>query len=131
MNVVLDTHALVWWVDGGKRLAREQHRAIERAANAGGLWVSEITLWEVAMLMEVGRLKLREPLDTWLERATAGPAVQRIGLTPPMLRELTSLGTTRGWDPADRIIVATARLLGAALVTSDTRIVGSALVRTI
>lgn len=131
MKVVLDTHALIWWVDGSKRLAREQHRAVERAANAGMMFVSEISLWEIAMLTEAGRLTLREPLDTWLERATAGPAVQRMGLTPQVMRELASLATTRDWDPADRIIVATARLLGAALVTSDTRIVESALVQTI
>ena len=131
MNALLDTHALVWWVDGSKKLAREQHRATERAASAGALFLSEISFWEIAMLVEAGKLTFREPLDEWLERAAAAPTVQRIGITPAIAREVASLSTTRNWDPADRILVATARVLGARLVTSDTRIIDSKLVPTI
>jgi PIN domain nuclease of toxin-antitoxin system len=130
-TALLDTHALVWWVDGSKKLARAQSRAIERAASAGTLFLSEISFWEIAMLVEAGKLRLREPLDEWLERAAAAPAVQRIGITPVLAREVVSLSTTRGWDPADRIIVATARVLGASLVTNDVRIISSKLVPTI
>jgi PIN domain nuclease of toxin-antitoxin system len=83
------------------------------------------------MLVEAGKLTFREPLDEWLERAAAAPAVQRIGITPTIAREVASLSTTRNWDPADRIIVATARVLGARLVTSDSRIIDSKLVPTI
>ena len=131
MNALLDTHALVWWVDGSKKLAREQHRATERAASTGTLFLSEISFWEIAMLVEAGKLTFREPLDEWLERAAAAPTVQRIGITPAIAREVASLSTTRNWDPADRILVATARVLGARLVTSDSRIIDSKLVSTI
>ena len=131
MNTLLDTHALVWWVDGSKKLAREQSRATERAASTGTLFLSEISFWEIAMLVEAGKLILREPLDEWLDRAAAAPAVQRIGITPAIAREVVSLGSTRRWDPADRMIVATARVLGAKLVTSDSRIIDSKLVPTI
>ena len=131
MITLLDTHALVWWVDGSKRLARDQHRAIERAASKGSLFVSEISSWEIAMLVEARKLTFREPLDEWLERATAAPAVARIGITPMIAREVASLSTTRSWDPADRIIVATARVRGATLVTSDSRIIAAKLVPTI
>ena len=131
MNALLDTHALVWWVDGSKKLSRHQHRATERAASTGGLFVSEISFWEITMLVEARKLTLREPIDEWLERAAAAPAVERIGITPTVAREVASLSTTRSWDPADRIIVATARVLGASLVTSDSRIIQSKLVSTI
>ena len=131
MITLLDTHALIWWVDGSKKLARDQARAIERAANTGSLFVSEISFWEIAMLVEARKVTFREPIDEWLERAAAAPAVQRIGVTPMIAREVASLSTTRSWDPADRIIVATARVLGAALVTSDSRIIPSKLVPTI
>ncbi len=131
MNALLDTHALVWWVDGSKKLAREQYRATERAASTGALFLSVISFWEIAMLVEAGKLTFREPLDEWLERAAAAPAVQRIGITPTIAREVVSLSTTRDWDPADRIVVATARVLGASLVTSDSRIIDSKLVPTI
>ena len=130
MNTLLDTHALVWWVDGSKKLAREQLRATERAANASTLFVSEISFWEIAMLVEARKLSFREPLGEWLERATAAPAVQRVGITPTIAREFASLGATRTWDPADRIIVATARVLAARLITSDSRIVESNIVPT-
>jgi PIN domain nuclease of toxin-antitoxin system len=131
VNALLDTHALVWWVDGSKKLGRRQHRAIERAASTGDLFVSEISCWEIAMLVEARKVTFREPIDEWLERATAAPAVQRIGITPAIAREVASLSTTRSWDPADRILVATARVLGATLATSDSRIIHSKLVPTI
>lgn len=57
--------------------------------------------------------------------------VERCGTTPAIAREMVDLTATRGWDPADRIIVASARVLGVPLVTSDTRITESRLVRTI
>lgn len=131
MKAVLDTHALIWWVDGSKKLTREQSRVIEKAASHGELWVSEVTFLEVALLVDGGRLKLREPVDEWLERATASPAVQRIGITPVVAREVSTLSSTRAWDPADRVIVATARVLGAKLVTSDTRIIEAELAATV
>lgn len=131
MNALLDTHALVWWVDGSNKLAREQRRATERAAAQGTLFLSEISFWEIAMLIEAHKLTFREPLDEWLERAAASPAIQRVGITPTIAREMASLSTTRTWDPADRIIVATARVLGAKLVTSDSRIIDSKLVPTL
>jgi PIN domain nuclease of toxin-antitoxin system len=129
--VLLDTHALIWWVDDPKRLSVGQRRAIHRASKAGHLWVSEITFWEVASLVERGRLRLALGIDEWLERAAAEPLVRRCGISPAIAKELASLSSTRDWDPADRILVATARLLGAKLVTSDSRIVDADLVETI
>jgi PIN domain nuclease of toxin-antitoxin system len=110
---------------------REQRRATERAASNGTLFLSEISFWEIAMLVESGRLTVRGPLDEWLERAAAAPAVQRIGITPAIAREVAASSNACTWDPADCIIVATARVLGARLVTSDTRIIDSKVVPTI
>jgi len=75
MNAMLDTHALVWWVDGSKRLASAQRRATDRAASTGALFLSEISFWRIAMPVDAGKLTFREPLDEWLERAAAAPAV--------------------------------------------------------
>jgi PIN domain nuclease of toxin-antitoxin system len=128
---LLDTHALIWWVDDPRRLSVRQRRAIRTAGDAGELWVSEISFWEVASLVERGRLRLAADLDDWLERAAAEPLVQRCGISPAIARELVALTGTRDWDPADRILVATARVLGAKLVTSDDRIVDARLVETV
>jgi PIN domain nuclease of toxin-antitoxin system len=129
--ILLDTHALIWWVDDPKRLSPSQQRAVRRAASSATLWVSEITFWEVASLVERGRVRLALAIDEWLERAAAEPLVRRCGISPAIAQELASLVVTRDWDPADRILVATARVLGAKLVTSDARIVEARLVDTI
>jgi PIN domain nuclease of toxin-antitoxin system len=130
MNILLDTHALIWWVSGSRKLTREQGRVIEQA-KFNSLFLSEMSFWEIAMLVEANTLTLREPFEDWLERASAAPAIQCIGITPTIAREMASLSTTRNWDPADRIIVATARVWGARLVTSDSRIIDSGLVQTV
>jgi PIN domain nuclease of toxin-antitoxin system len=128
---LLDTHALIWWVDDPDRLSTRQRREINRAVRSGELWVSEITFWEVAALVERGRLRLALEIDAWLEAAAAEPYVRRCGISPAIARELVQLTTTRAWDPADRIIVATARVLRARLVTSDERIIDADLVGTV
>jgi PIN domain nuclease of toxin-antitoxin system len=93
--------------------------------------VCDVTLWEIALLLERGRIRLALPLDEWLARATAAPLVERCAISPAIAREMVDLGATRDWDPADRILVATARVLGVPLVTADARIVESGLVRTV
>jgi PIN domain nuclease of toxin-antitoxin system len=90
--------------------------------------VSDITLWEVAMLVELSRVALDVPLGQWLERASAPPLVERLRLTPAIAAELASLGPLLHRDPADRILVATAPVHGLKLVTSDRAIADSGLV---
>ena len=65
--ILLDTHALVWWVDHPERLSASQRRAVRSAASSALLWVSEISFWEVASLVERGRLRLALSIDEWLE----------------------------------------------------------------
>jgi PIN domain nuclease of toxin-antitoxin system len=95
------------------------------------LWVSDISLWEVATLLELGRIRLRLPLRDWLDRATAPPLVQRCGISPAVAAALAALPASFHRDPADRILVATARVLGATLLTQDTRIVQAGIVSTL
>lgn len=129
MRALLDTHILHRWVFDPRRLDAPQRRLIDRAGKHGDLWVSEISFWEIASHVERGRLDLGGmALDEWLERAAAEPLVRRHGITPAVAQELTTLSATRDWDPADRIIVATARVLRATLVTNDARIHESKLV---
>jgi PIN domain nuclease of toxin-antitoxin system len=129
--LLLDTHVLVRWVERSNRLPASHHRAIDREAAAGRVRVSDISLWEIGMLVEDGRLELKLPLGEWLTRATAPPRVQRAGIGPEVVREMVALSATYAWDPADRILVATARVLGAKLVTADARILESKLVPTL
>ncbi len=131
MIALLDTHILLWWFEGSKRLSTAQRRVLKRADDAHALGVSDVTLWEIALLVERGRVRLAMPIDEWLTRATSAPLVERCGMSPAIAREMISLPATQGWDPADRILVATARVAGVPLVTSDTRIIDSKLVPTV
>ena len=83
------------------------------------------------MAYELGRIKLRLPLRDWLEAAVAPPLVVRAGISPAVAAEVAMLPVTFHRGPADRILVATARVLGATLVTSDERIADAGLVPTI
>jgi len=93
--------------------------------------VSDITLWEIATLVNLGRLRLRLPLRDWLEAATAPPLVRRVPISPAVASEVAALPDTFHRDPADRIIVASARVAGATLATQDRRIIEAAVVETI
>jgi PIN domain nuclease of toxin-antitoxin system len=131
MIALLDTHVLLWWFERTPRLSAAQRRVLARAGERGSVGVCDVTLLEIALLLEAGRIKLAIPLDAWLMRATAAPLVDRCGITPAIAREIADLHGTRDWDPADRVIVATARVLGVPLVTSDARIIDSGLVRVV
>lgn len=131
MIALLDTHVLLWWFEDPKRLSIAQRRVLKRAGDRIAVGVSDATFWEIALLVERGRVCFTLPLDEWLARATAGPLVERSGMSPAIAREMVSLSTTRDWDPADRILVATARVHGVPLVTSDMRIRESRLVSTV
>ena len=83
------------------------------------------------MLHDLGRIRLAIPLREWLEKAVARPLVRRQGISPAVAAELASLLGFFHRDPADRILVATARVTGATLLTRDRRIVESQLVDTL
>lgn len=131
MHYVLDTHILLWWVGGSDRLSAEQGAALDAAHEDQPLLVSDITLWEIATLHSLGRIRLGLPLRDWLEAATAAPLVRRIGISPPIAAQVADLPDSFHRDPADRVLVATARAWDATLITSDRRIVESGLVPTL
>ena len=119
--IVLDTHIWVWWVHGDERLTRSQSETIE-ANEAGTIGVSAISYWEVAKLVEYGRLALPCDLREWFDQALSYPGVQLIDLTPEIAIASTQLSGEFHRDPADQIIVATAMLNECPLVTADRKI---------
>lgn len=119
--IVLDTHVWIWWVDGDRRLTQGQ-RDVIAAEEANLIGVSAISCWEVAKLVELGRVALSCSLEEWLDQALSYPGVQLIALTPEIAIESTRLPGEFHRDPADQIIVATARVYGCSLVTSDEKI---------
>lgn len=119
--ILLDTHIWVWWVADDPALTdhrREQLRDHEPI----GLGVSVISCWEVAMLVAGHRLALPVPVDDWVRGALAYPGVRLLPLSPEIAIESTRLPDPFHKDPADRILVATARLLDIEIVTEDRKI---------
>jgi len=122
--IVLDTHALVWWAVGDRRLSARALRAIRGAAKDGAVFASTISVMEIATALRRGRLTLSIPLGQWLADLRALPELR----FEPVSAEIAALagsfdGAMHG-DPANRIIAATARSLGARLVTADERLRG-------
>lgn len=119
--IVLDTHIWVWWVHGDTQLTQEYQDYIQ-AQESQGLGISAISCWEVAKLVERGRLVLPCPVDEWLDLALAYPGICFLELTPRICVESTQLPGNFHRDPADQIIVATARVYARPLVTMDSKI---------
>ena len=127
--IVLDTHIWVWWVDGNQRLTKANEQWIQQHQSLG-LGVSIISCWEVAKLVENNKLVLSCSVSEWLNDALAYPGVQLLDLTLPIVVESTQLvGFHR--DPADQIIVATARIYNCPLLTVDEKILNSPNVQTL
>ena len=128
MTALLDTHVLVWWLNDRRRLSTAQRDVVASADAGAPLLVSDISLWEIATLHSLGRIRLTIPLREWLEKATGPPLVRRQGISPAIAEAVAALPDSFHRDPADRILVATARVLGATLLTRDRRIIDAGLV---
>lgn len=121
--IILDTHVWVWWVQRDARLPRKAFNSLDSRID-DGFGVSAISCWEVAMLHAKKRLVLSHGLDDWLEMALRYPGVQLLELTKELLVDSCRLPGSLQADPADRIIVASARALDCPLITADAKILG-------
>jgi PIN domain nuclease of toxin-antitoxin system len=121
--LVLDTHVWIWTVEGNRNsLGSAAITIIEEAAHRGEVRVSAISVWEVAMLEARGRISLSRPVDDWVRAALRAPGVRLLPITPEIAVESTRLPGTPHGDPADRMLIASARILGGSLATCDSRI---------
>lgn len=123
--LVLDTHAWIWLVKGEKQLEKLSP-FIEETKVFSRIYVSAISLWEIAMLASKKRLKITAGALHWLKRALALPGVSLAPISPEIAVESNHLPDHFHGDPADRIMVATARILDAKFVTHDKRILSYA-----
>jgi PIN domain nuclease of toxin-antitoxin system len=128
--ILLDTHALVWWVSGGP-LSERAREAIARHARRRSLCASSISVWEVATLVARGRLELSLDVVEWIARVEAIESLRFVPVDNRIALASTRLPGELPRDPADRLIVATARSLDAALVTRDARLAAYPHVETI
>jgi PIN domain nuclease of toxin-antitoxin system len=124
--ILLDTQVLVWFSQEDRRLKEKARLLIEKETAADEAMISPITFWEVAMLVDKGQLPLgHRPLD-WMEAVLDGVGFRIAPLAPIIAVDAGSLPGDIHGDPADRIIVATARHLGCPLLTTDHEIIAYA-----
>jgi PIN domain nuclease of toxin-antitoxin system len=128
--ILLDTHVVIWWANGDHlRLSANALAAIDAAIDSAGqpggspgLLVSAISCWEVAMLVNRGRLALSLDVERWLALLASHPAVRLLALDPTVAVAATRLPEPFHADPADRFLVAQARELGIPLLSADSKI---------
>jgi PIN domain nuclease of toxin-antitoxin system len=121
--LLLDTHIWIWVLEGAvPEIGHAAQNAVMEAGAIGKVLVSAISVWEVGMLEAKGRVRFSVEIGEWVRRALAAPGVHFAPLTPEIALDSTRLPQPVHGDPADRILVATARRMGATLVTRDARI---------
>lgn len=126
--ILLDTHIWIWWVHGTAELSAAHRKSIDSAQDAG-IGVSAISCWEIAKLVARNRLSLPCPIFDWLRQALAYPGIQLVEVSPRVCIESANLSGTFHKDPADQIVVATARILDVEVVTVDSKILSYPYVR--
>ena len=119
MTVLLDTHVWVWWLTPNSPLSRREREALDALAGSGGLSLAAISLWEAQMLHSKGRLEVPFSLADWIEQAADERAVRIVPLDTAVILALDALPASFHGDPADRLIVATAKAHSLPVATRD------------
>ena len=127
--ILLDTHVLIWALEDSKRLSRTAASAIRRARRSSGLAISAISLWELAFLIERGRVQAFGTVEASVRLMTEDVSVRPI--TPEIAALAAQFPDDYSGDPADRLIGGTARAEGLTLITHDKNIRRSPLLKTI
>jgi len=121
--IVLDTHALIWWVNEDNQLSPSARRAIQgELESEGQILISSITAWEIALLVSKGRLSLVMDVDDWLATVAAIDSVRFISVDNDLAVQSVRLPGEFHPDPADRLITALARHYSVPVVTADAKI---------
>ncbi len=122
--ILLDTHVLIWFIDNPELLSKKARREIDQAFSLQQIYFSQISYWEISMLVAKGRLSFNIQLREWLESVEQLPQCSSVGITPSIAAISYELSDSFHGDPADRIIVATSIALNVPLITKD-KIIGN------
>lgn len=129
--ILIDTHILLWWTGGERRLTASARRAIEAEFDGGTIYISSASTWEIAVLSARGRIGLSSDVADWLATVEAIKPVRFVPIDNEIAIRSVRLNGDFPKDPGDRFIVATSQKLGVPLVTADEKILNYPHVATI
>lgn len=129
--ILLDTHVWLWWVQDPDRIKESARRRLDAEESQNGLLVSAVSFWEIALKASIGKLVLPMDVQTWLAKARAYPGIRVVPLSAEAAVESTQLPGSFHNDPADRFLVAQARVRQIPLATADGKILPYQFVETI
>jgi len=129
--IVLDTCAVIWDALEPAKLSDKAAHVIDKAELSNQLFISDITIWEISMLVKKGRIKVNTSSSELISCYIQSRAVQIIAISPDIAELSVNLNDEINNDPADRIIAATSILNNAQLVTADQNLIESDLINTI
>ena len=122
-NLVLDTHVFIWYLTGDTTLPVKSRQLINQHLTKANVYISAISCWEMAMLEQKKRIVLTEPCLQWIHEGLQGSGIQVLELTPQICVESCALPGNLHGDPADRMIIASARTTHSQLLTRDQSII--------
>jgi PIN domain nuclease of toxin-antitoxin system len=129
MRPLLDTHIWLWWIGGERHLSKREMASLDDLPPEQRPFISDISLWEVTVLLELGRWNVAIPFESWLKAACHPRTVEILPIAQDIATEIARLPATFHRDPADRIIVSTARARDIPLFTRDRRILDARLTK--
>ncbi len=121
-KLILDTHILIWYIEG-INLSESQVVLIDQMREKNSLYISAISIWEIALLISRERIALSIDLDQWIKKTTSISGLNLIDLSISILTQSCILSNYEHKDPADRMIIASARSINAHLMTCDQKII--------
>jgi PIN domain nuclease of toxin-antitoxin system len=121
-KLILDTHIIIWYVEGIK-LSDTQVDLIDRIRTSGELYISNISIWEIAMLFNKGKIIFSITLSEWINKLLSTPGLNLMDLSTSILIESCGLPHYEHKDPVDRMLIATARNINSYLMTFDQKII--------
>lgn len=125
VNILLDTHMLLWYAEG-TNLSDQEIMIMEKARKSNQLFISAITIWEIAMLVQKEKIALSIDLNEWVDKVLSLPKINLLDLSIPILLQSCNLPQLLHKDPADRMIIATARSNDLHIMTHDQKIINYA-----
>lgn len=129
--ILLDTSTLIWWTTALEKLSKKARGIIEEEIKSGLIFVSSISIWEIYLLVKKEKVRFSTDIDTWLEKVEGSPYMNFIPVDNKIAAKSVILQDFFNNDPADRMIVSTALIHGATLITSDKKILNYKQVQTI